>query len=326
GEENPLGDTAQAGEENLYLSQEGAISFVGTVTERDVEGEFGATEFAGGLGLWLNAVGLQGPTSGRLAIDPSRTTPDGSVLLFESRANLTGYDSEGQAQIYRYDSVEGSLQCLSCNPTQAAPTGDSSLQSILQELGGPEPLNSFAFVNNLRADGRRAFFQSPEPLVLGDTDGLQDVYEWEANGVGSCKRPEGCIYLISSGHSDRVDYLYAVSDSGDDVFFRSSDRLLPLDADSTPSIYDARVGGGFPESVGVCGISEECPGPITPPPLFNPPTSGVTGPSGNVPQTKKPRPCPKGKRKVTRNGKTKCVKKHNKRKHRKAGSRRGAGK
>jgi hypothetical protein len=322
----PRGEAPQGGEENLYLSREGDISFVGTVTQRDVEGEFGATEQVEGLGLWTEAVGLGGVTAGKLAKDPSRTTPDGSVVLFESRADLTGYDSEDFAQVYRFDSVANTLHCLSCNPTQAGPSGDSSLQSILQELGGPEPLNSYGFVNNLRSDGRRAFFQSPEPLVLEDTDGLQDVYEWEAQGEGSCKRPEGCVYLISSGHSDRVDYLYAVSDSGDDVFFRTSDRLLPSDPDSTPSIYDARVGGGFPESAETCELAQDCPGPITPPPFFNPPTSGATGPSGNVPESKKPRRCPKGKRKVTRNGKTRCVKKHNKRKHRKAGSKKGAGK
>jgi hypothetical protein len=328
---NPIGDIPQVGGENLYLSREGAVSFVGTVTKRDVEGEFGAggegdTEQAGGLGLWTKALEPTGGTSGRFAIDPSRSTPDGSVLIFESRANLTGYDPGVHAQIYRYDSVTGALQCLSCNPTQASPSGDSSLQSILQQLGGPEPLNSYAVVNNLRSDGRRAFFQSPEPLVLEDTDGLQDVYEWEAQGEGSCNRPAGCVYLISSGHSNRADYLYAVSDSGDDVFFRTSDRLLPSDPDSTPSIYDARVGGGFPESAEICELAQDCPGPITPPPFFNPPTSGAIGPSGNVPESKKPRRCAKGKHKVTRNGKTRCVKKHNKRKHRKAGSKKGAGK
>jgi hypothetical protein len=312
---NPNGATPQAGKENLYLSRDGTIGFVGTVTERDVEGEFGATETAGGLGLWTKAA-----ASGKFAIDPSRATPNGSVLLFESRANLAGYDPKGHAQVYRYDSSAGSLECLSCNPTQTPATSDASLQSILQALGDPEPFNPYVLVNNLREDGRRAFFQSSEALVQGDNDGLQDVYEWEADGVGTCDRPQGCIYLISSGQSARVDYLYGVSDSGDDVFFRTSDLLLPLDADETPSIYDARIGGGFPEALVEPCQGEGCRPIITPAPTLAHSESGV---QSLEPPLKK---CPKGKRKVKRNGKVRCVKKHSKRKHRKAGSKQGAGK
>jgi hypothetical protein len=314
----PNGASPQAGKENLYLSQEGALSFVGTVTERDVEGESGGNVVVEGLGLWTDAVGPgSSELPGRLAIDPSRVTPDGSVLLFESRANLTSYDSQGLAQVYRYDSVEGTLQCLSCNPTGTSLAGPASLQSISQAQGAPEPLGPFAFVNNLRSDGRRAFFQSSDALVAADTDGLLDVYEWEANGVGSCKRPPGCVYLISSGHSERVEYLYAVSDSGDDVFFRSSDLLVPADTDETPSIYDARVGGGFPESAAGECEGEGCrPGLSPVPNLSVPPPPPPPGTNDNVRQKKS---CPKGKRKIKRHGKVRCVKKKH-RKHRRAGS------
>jgi hypothetical protein len=320
---NPLGDKAKAGEQNLYHSKEGAISFVGIVTEWDVEGDTstepnGGIAF-GGLGLWVKAVG------GPAAIDPSRTTPDGSAIVFESRANLTDYDSDGQVEVYRFDSVDAQLQCLSCVPTGLPASGGASLQSLSQERAAPEPLNSFALVGNLRDDGRRAFLQSTERLVPEDTDGLQDVYEWEEQGVGSCTRAEGCVYLISSGESDRPDYLYAVSDSGNDVFFRTSDLLLPSDADETPSIYDARVGGGFAEQQ----TSEECegegcrPGLTTPPSLSPPLTSSASG------EVKPPRKgCPKGKRKVKRHGKVRCVKKHQRPKHskRRAGAKKGAGK
>jgi hypothetical protein len=314
GEENPAGDVAQAGEENLYLSREGTIGFVGTVTQRDVEGEVGKTEKTGGLGLWTEAVGVTSFLAGRFSIDPSRSTPDGNVLLFESRADLTGYDPEGHAQVYRYDSVAGTLQCLSCNPTGAASSGEASLQSILQGVGEPEPSNSFVYVNNLRADGLRAFFQTEEALVIEDADGLQDVYEWEADGVGTCKRPEGCVYLISSGRSERDDYLYAVSDSGDDVFFTTTDLLLPADTERTRSIYDARVGGGFSSQ---CSAAS-CPPEITPPlpPALMPPASPPSGRSGNL-SPRPPKKCRKGKRKVKRNGKVVCVKK---KKHRRAGS------
>jgi hypothetical protein len=320
GKENPNGDTAQPGEENLYLSREGTISFVGTVTERDVEGEVGATEKVGGLGLWTTAVGSATANAGRLGIDPSRTTPDGSAMLFESRADLAGYDPEGHAEVYRYDSTGEELECLSCNPTLTPATSDASLQSISQVTGDPEPLTGYALVANLRADGNRAFFQSTEPLVAGDTDGRQDVYEWEEEGVGSCERPDGCLHLISSGHSRRTDYLYAVSDSGDDVFFRTSDLLLPADSDETPSIYDARVGGGFSEPNPIPCQGLACKGPLSGPPSLPTPT---TPPSGSPP----PVHCPKGKHRVTKNGKTSCVK--NKKKHHKhhgAGSKKGVGK
>jgi hypothetical protein len=310
-EENPNGDTAQPGEENLYLSREGAISFVGTVTKGDVE--------AGGLGSWTSVVGAVGGNAGRLGRDPSRATPDGNALLFESRADLSGYDPEGHAEIYRYDSVSDELDCLSCNPTQAPAIGEASLQSNLLGFGEDEPFSDYVLVGNLRADGRRAFFQSSEQLVARDTDRLQDVYEWEAQGVGSCERPQGCLYLISSGRSSRVNYLYAVSDSGDNVFFRTTDLLVPADTDSTPSIYDARVDGGFIEEPETCQIGQDCGGTVTPGPSLAGPASEALGPPDNFVPPKK---CPKGKSKVTKNGKTSCVKKHHKRKHQRANSKR----
>jgi hypothetical protein len=296
---NPLGVKAAGGKQNLYLSKEGAISFVGTVTERDVEGESADGRTFDGLGLWSTAA-----STGSFADDPSRTTPDGNVLIFQSRAALTDYDSEGHVEVYLYDSSAGTLVCLSCNPSGAGPTGRASLQSESRVLADPEPLNPFAVVKNLRSDGRRAFFQSSEALVPRDTDGLQDVYEWEDQGVGSCARAGGCVYLISSGHSRRTDYLYGVSDSGDDVFFTSADQLVPKDTEETSSIYDARVGGGFAETLGSTCEGEGCHLPLpTVPELSGPRTS----PAGKATPR---RHCRRGQRKIRRHGKVRCVKKH----------------
>jgi hypothetical protein len=321
-EENPKGEEAVDGEENLYRSEEGQIAFVGTVTERDVIGESNGNELVEGLGLWTAKI-----RNGNLAADPSRTTPDGEVLLFESRADLDGYDSEGKAEVYRYDFTGNELDCLSCNPTLARAASNASLQSISVGLQEVEPLSSLNIAGNLPTDGNRAFFQSNEALVPQDVDGLQDVYEWEAQGTGSCLRPGGCVYLVSSGHSQRIDYLYAASDLGDDVFFRTSDILLPRDAEETPSIYDARVSGGFPEKFS-CNPVAECLPPTTPSqsPNLATPRTPVLGPPDNVSSTKG---CPKGKRKVNRGGKVVCLKKkkhHKKHHHKKASKSRGAGK
>lgn len=315
--DSPNGTTAKAGQQNLYLSEEGQISFVATLTERDVEGELRPDGQADGLGLWIQAL-----ITREIAHDPSRLNPEGSVLLFQSRANLDGYDPEGAPQVYRYDSVANRLHCISCIPTKEATTAGASLQSVAPTQDSAEPFSAFGLVPNLRADGHRAFFESTEALVSGDTDEVQDVYEWEEEGVGSCARAGGCVYLISSGQSAADNYLYGISESGDDVFFTTSDILIAGD-DETLSIYDARVGGGFAQGGGseVCE-GEGCRPLLTPAPPLPRGESGARSDSGNVTPGKR---CPKGKRKVKRHGKVVCVKKKKTNKHhRKAGANRRA--
>ncbi len=323
---NPEGATAQAGKENLYLSEEGAVEFVATVTEADV----GSAGPGGriGLGGWTNALEKASPGD-----DSSRSTPDGKALVFESSAPLTGEEAGGHHQVYRYDATAGELQCLSCSPTQAAPSADAALQSASTQVGNSESrLATAGLLENVRDDGRRAFFQSPEPLVLADTDGLLDVYEWEEDGVGSCHTPGGCVYLISSPNSARNEYLYALSRGSDDVFFTSRDLLAPaLDPDESPSIYDARVNGGFPPpnaNAGEC-LGEACqPGAVAPDDPT--PASSTFQGAGNVRaegKEAKPR-CARGKKAVRRSAKVRCVAKkhkHNKSNHKRANANGRAG-
>jgi hypothetical protein len=319
GGQNPNGAFAKVGQQNLYLSEEGDITFVGTVTTRDVEGEVhGPTGFRlDGLGLWTQAI--EQPVK-----DPSRLTPDGSVLLFQSRANLDGYDPGGFPQVYRYDMVADRLDCISCIPTLASADGGATLvsSSLIQSARTEAPSSLSGFVPNVTPDGKRAFFQSEEALVSTDINGVQDVYEWEEQGVGSCKREGGCVYLISTGRSARDNYLFGHSRSGDDVFFTTNDVLTGFDLGATTSVYDARVGGGFPEEdPGIC-VGEGCRPNMPPPPAIAPP--GQPGPGNDNVTPKKPRACPKGKRKVKRNGKVRCVKKHRKQKRNKASQTRRA--
>jgi hypothetical protein len=320
GGQNPNGAFAKAGQQNLYLSEEGAITFVGTVTTRDVEGEVdGPTGFRlDGLGLWTQA--MEQPVK-----DPSRLTPDGTVLLFQSRANLDGYDPGGFPQVYRYDSVADRLDCISCVPTLVSADGGATLvsSSLIQSARTEAPSSLNGFVPNVTPDGKRAFFESKEALVSTDVNGVQDVYEWEENQVGSCKREGGCVYLISSGRSARDNYLFGHSRSGDDVFFTTNDVLTESDLGATTSVYDARVGGGFPEQDKDVCVGEGCRPNMPPPPAIAPPGQPGTGEDNVTP--KKPRTCPKGKRKVKRNGKVRCVKKHRKQKRNKSGQNRRAG-
>jgi hypothetical protein len=304
---NPEGAVAQAGEQNLYLSDEGQVEFVATVTDRDVEGEEGeGGNQIDGLGLWTEVA------EETAASDPSRLNPSGSVLLFQSRANLTGYDPEGSAEVYRYDSDAARLHCLSCIPTGAAATGGGALQSYSFDTLASSLFSPSVRVPNLTPDGARVFFESTEALVSGDTDGVRDVYEWEEDGVGSCTRAGGCTYLISSGHSGRDNYLYGHSTSGNDVFFTTGDVLNGFDGGGTVSIYDARVDGGFAEPVEDVCAGEGCRPEVSAPPTLTAPAKPAPGAEDNVPKH-----CPKNKRKVKKNGKTKCVAKHKPKKQQK---------
>jgi hypothetical protein len=181
--------------------------------------------------------------------------PDGRTLLFSSRQRLTGYDNSGFAELYRYDASTGGLSCVSCDPTGAPPVGDATVQDIQRfayferEFTGNASFHNKTQTRNLADDGKRIFFESADALVPQDTNGVRDVYEWEADGTGSCRSETqngGCLYLISTGHDPEPSFFADASESGDDVFFFTSQSLVRQDQDQLVDIYDARVDGGIP--------------------------------------------------------------------------------
>jgi hypothetical protein len=310
-----LASGAKSGKENFYVwdSSTETISLIGILDPTDVSGVQQTQGTTYGLGQWTEGIGpQQGPLVGP-ANDPSRTTPAGGTIVFESRANLTGYDSAGAVEVYRYESGGApSLICLSCSPTRASATSDAHLQ-VLHASDPLAPTNAETPINNLTDDGSRVFFQTGDALVPADVDGADDVYEWMTAGTGGCGRQQGCVALISAGRSDNPDYLYAATPSGNDVFFSSLDQLLPSDQGGTRSIYDARVNGGFRETAPSACSGESCKvEPIISPAA--PPRATQDG-SGT---TKVKKRCRRGQRKVKRHGKVRCVRKHHRKHHKHA--------
>ena len=165
----------------------------------------------------------------------SRVDPAGKVLLFRSKLPLTGYDNNGRDQLYRAELTSGgrTLQCVSCNPTGAPAGGDASLQAFPPKLASPKG-QAPVLTHNLSLGGGRIFFDSPEQLVAGDTNGVNDVYEWEANGTGSCRSEDqngGCLYLLSGGTDPQPSYFADAGANGDDAFFFTYGRLVGQDKD-----------------------------------------------------------------------------------------------
>jgi hypothetical protein len=319
---NSEGDEAQAGQPNLYLAEGGAFSFVASLIDADLEG----VEPGGEAPAY-------GPAGGNPIYRASRVTPDGERIAFESRGSLTGYDNasaqDGRpaVEVFTY-AAGGELACVSCNPSGGRPSS-RELRSPYKapfEQGKVTNVPAAAWIatwehplhdsNVLSEDGQRLFFNSNDALVPRDTNGTGDVYEWEAAGTGSCEEgaaafvPQngGCLYLISSGVSSFESEFREATPDGSDVFFTTASSLLPQDPGSV-DLYDARVGGGFPQPIQPAPCEgEACQSPPPPPQFPTPASSAYSGPG--TPKHKKP--CPKGKRKVKRKGKARCVPKKQK--------------
>lgn len=301
------GANGTVGADNLYAWDGSTSRFVAELDHTDLTGFYG--EFftrSVHLARWTEAVGpLQNAEVG-IAKSPSRTTADGSVLVFESHANLTGYDDGGHSQIFRYDTASESLVCISCVPTGEPATSPARLQPTYP-LENNSPTTAATRMANLTSDGKTVFFHSEDRLAPGDVNGTTDVYEWN----------EGRVALISSGKSGSPSFLTGVTQDGGDVFFKTQEALLPQDENAgSGAIYDARIGGGFPpiETSPPCTVGEDCQGlPARPP---SEPVIGSSTFSGPGNQRAKKR-C--GKRKKLRNGR--CVP----RKRRSGGETRGKG-
>ena len=113
-----------------------------------------------------SASGRSGQSQAASAADPSRTTPDGNALLFESRADLDRLRPRRPRRDLplRLAGRTNSSASPATRPG-ARPPATRACSRYRLAFGDAEPFSSYAYVANLRADGRRAFFQSSEALV-----------------------------------------------------------------------------------------------------------------------------------------------------------------
>ncbi|HEY5815256.1 MAG TPA: hypothetical protein VIS95_02840 [Solirubrobacterales bacterium] len=312
----------EAGEPTLRSWEEGGTTdLVGALHPQDLIGFSG--EVSVNLARWAPAV-TAGIRIGRNK-SPTRSTPDGEVFAFQSHAQLTPYENEGHSEVYRYEpgAPPGEqLICVSCDPSGATSSGEDEL---LVNSGDGGVAESTTLVPNLTDDGQAIFFQSADRLLPEDANDVQDVYEWKAQGYRGCERPGGCLALISSGQGDKPSFLYGMSADGHDVFLETPEKLVAQDAPGSHSIYDARVEGGIPDPPPPQGCQgDACQGRGTVAPGLPSPASAAGSGEGDVRETRPRPPCPKGKRRVARRGKVRCVKRQAKRRPRAESKRRAA--
>jgi hypothetical protein len=236
--------------------------------------------------------------------DSTSVSGDGSVLSFLSDQSLTADRvasscpdvlNGGSApcrQLYRYDSRDGSIECLSCG------RGAMTINSV--------SLSSFGEAFKASTDGDTAAFVTAEALLPGDVNNSADLYEWR-NGAarlitdGVTHYPVGLAGPIPQG----------IDPGGSNIVFSvASPGLTGFERDGVANLYDARIGGGFSVPAPPVHCSEEsCQGPLQGAPPLGPIGSSTGGGSGGRP---KPSKCTK--KKVRRHGH--CVeKRHHRRRH-----------
>jgi hypothetical protein len=335
-EASPRGETAVAGAPNLYMrhynvaaEQWEAPRLIAVLSPED-ERDYGYF--------------YENSGSSEVLKTTARVSPNGRWLTFMSQQPLTGYDNrdinsgkpDQEVYLYHVPSAggdDGSLDCVSCNPTGARPAGEEA------ESGGDQlvdtPLNfgtwfsastpgwieyhgQFGVVRQPRylSDGGRVFFDSTEALVPQDVNGAIDVYEYEPPKSGetaasdSCttsspfysERDSGCIDLISSGESPQESAFLDASENGNDVFFLTRSKLVGKDYDTAYDVYDAHVCTSeapciaeTPPEPLPCVDTESCrEAPQPQPSVFGPPPSATFSGVGDLtPPTSKPTVKPK---------------------------------
>ena len=226
----------------------------------------------------------------------SRVSSDGQWLAFMSQQPLTGYDNRDAVsgapdeEVYLYDGVTGKLVCASCNPTGARPEGEEytssgpshilyggdAVWSASSWLAANVPTWSEYTVARARYQSRflsnsgRLFFNSRDPLTPQAVNGTWNVYEYEPPGIGGCtgaeqtfsERSGGCVGLISSGGSAQQSAFLDASESGGDVFFLTTAKLVSQEVEGGFSVYDAHE----------CTSESPC----SPPPSSSPPQCTTT--------------------------------------------------
>ncbi len=246
---------AVAGENNLYVWQKNAAHPAGTTT-------FVGKLDPGDTSTWDQETIGGGP--GREA----QTTDDGRFLVFAASTRLVASDTDAARDIYRYDADTGAIIRVSTGTDGGNADGvDAALSTMVIPAASPTVTPRTV----MSADGATIVFLTAEALVPGDVNTSVDVYAWR----------DGTVSLISSGRPGIVGAVFQrfafVADSGQDIYFTSSDQLTPADADTQQDVYDARVDGGFDFTSPAPCAGEACQAPRRPAPAAAVTSSGQSG-------------------------------------------------
>jgi hypothetical protein len=265
----------------------------------------------------------------------ARTTRDGKYLVFQSSRHIADTnDTSVVGQIFEYDAETDVVARVSIGQTSPsgyecqtthlfeegfdcdgnATSGESRLPYTLAKSEGASwaPTDATSGLT-VAADGT-VEFESTIALTPLAVSGNENIYEYR----------DGDLYLISAGVEAVSPVLpnYAIEgatralgigESGQDVFFATTESLVPQGTVSQTGWYDAREDGGFPAPAEQPACAGACQGALSPSPVLPVPATATTVAGMNItPVPPPPVPVPRKRQAKCRKGyaknKGKCVK------------------
>ncbi len=241
----------------------------------------------------LGGLSSQVSANGRYLAFMSSQELTGYGNVDQSPAAKGAHDEE----VFLYDAADGRISCASCDPSGQPPHGVLDQEEAGEGLGltvdrpetwsghwlaGSIPGWTLFELNNPIAEHQSRYLTNSGRLFFNGADalspdvstptreeridgqpqqvGVENVYQYEPQGQGSCSEASGCVSLISSGSSTHESAFLDGSEDGNDVFFLTASQLVAEDQDNSLDVYDARV----------CGSAQSEPclpeRPLPPPP------------------------------------------------------------
>jgi WD40-like Beta Propeller Repeat len=271
---------AAAGAENLYLYRRSAGGSGGAITFVATLGEFDSFQWP------------------RDASGAMNVTPDGRFLVFNSFSDLTPDDTSTAAQVFIYDAMEATLKRVSIGDQGFNNDGNTEISDAIIRQPSTQAVYNYDTNPSVSNDGSVVAFSSTAaltPNALSDpANRARNAYEYR----------DGRVFLLSDGKSalGSSELFFGansvgVSSNGTDIFVATGGRLVPEDTDSLIDIYDVRVGGGAPRTLGASQCRDDgCqqPGPeaafSSPPASTSFPGEAAVPKSTVLPPTPAPKP------------------------------------
>ena len=207
--------------------------------------------------------------------------------MFTSYGLLVAGDTASARDVYRYDAQTETLDRVSIGEDGYDANGnDDAFDASIPTLGFGQVRKNYELGSRaISEDGSRIVFETAEPLSPEVTNGLTNGYEWHIEpgwsegrvGFGSTGSDESPVGVslgggTSSNGNPTIENV-VITPSGKDIFFLTTQGLVPQDTDGAEDIYDARLGSGFPVEAAKPKACEgdACQGPLTnPAPLLVP--------------------------------------------------------